>query len=78
MNEQDQAQGQLTADPDDREPRRLKQQQAIGGRGSKCPKCGYELRKYAIQCPKCRTSLLPQPRESDADLARRYLKLLDK
>lgn len=43
-------------------------------RGTKCPKCGYVIRKYAISCPKCRTRLIKG--ESDSDLAARYLKML--
>lgn len=44
-------------------------------KGTKCSKCGYVLRKYAVQCPKCRTSLMPK--ESAVDLARRYLRLIE-
>ncbi len=81
MSEISQAQIELTGKPDDKDPHRKKQQKAKGnekGERRVCPKCGYVPKKFAIQCPKCRTSLIPRSGESKADMARRYLKLLEK
>lgn len=52
------------------------------GRGFKCTKCGYAIRKYALFCPKCR-SKLEEEVEGDLEralgnLARKYLKLIER
>jgi len=73
-----QAQIELTDKPNDKDPHRKKQQRAMSGERWEqkrvCPTCGYKLKKFAIQCPECRTSLIPRARESKADMARRYVK----
>ena len=43
-------------------------------KGTACPMCGYVIKKWAVQCPKCRTSLEDDVDEKLASLARKYLK----
>jgi len=42
-------------------------------KGSVCPMCGYIIKKWAVQCPKCRTNLEDDVDEKLVELARKHL-----
>jgi len=46
----------------------------LPSKGFECPVCGYVLRKWAIQCPKCRTDLTDDVDDELQRLAAKYIK----
>jgi len=48
-------------------------------KGDVCPKCGYVFRKWAVQCPKCRTRITTpsNKKEQLEELARRFLRKME-